>query len=1059
MPTPPRTSRWHCLRRALRWCRIGLFLLVLALLLALLYVTRVGLPGFCKGPLLSELRRRGIEFEYERLAWHWHRGLVAQNAALRPLAAAGGLRARAAEVVLDPHWGRLMRSRQVQLESLRILDGHLSAPLHEPGQTPDEFSIQGVGAAIRFLPGDTCEIENLEASFLGATVQASGVITNTHDLIVWLRALDKQERPDPTPPWRAPLRRLVQFRKGLRLAGVPEFRLRFRGDARHPESFAAEFKGNADGADSPQFRVQDLRCSIDLIANPSRAFTGAWPLVARFEAAAAGGPWGSLQQAAFGAHMDLQATNPIPARVDWEVVARAAQAPWATFEHVRLAGHSERLGSDAQEWRTSLTLSAQACTGAWGGARTSRGAATLEHSLAGLLSAPADLKASVEALDTPPVKIGMAHLEAHLRPAPDPGADGGPRAPATGSWRGWEIINRIEGAWQIAATNLQSPRLAQPLTIEDVTGAGDWKAPCLRVASLQAGLYGGSLGVSAARLDVATGEIDAQIVSDFDPHAVAALAGQRPSKWLDQFQWDRPPRVTARVHALLPASGDRDPDWARRALPRVTAEGRIEGENASYRGVHIDRGALSLSLSNQILRLHDFHVVRPEGDADLAYDLHTLTQEFRWRLRANLDPKGTGAAINRDAPRLLSLFDFTGPAAVSGEVWGRWGPDKEVSFALGGIVTNFTFRGEPIDELRADVRMARRFLSASDVALRTGAEWIRAPGVGVDFIESRAYVTNAEAELDPMRFARVIGSNLVKTLHPYRFDRPPRIHADGRVPIRGAMDDADMRFGVAGGPFHFWRFNMPHVDGRVHWEGERVTLTNVVCVFYEGRLDGQLQADIRPDGSADLAFRAAVTNLNLQPLVLDTIATTNRIEGIAQGDFDLTRANSADWGSWNGFSRVSMRDGLLWDLPILSVLSPVLNAMVPGLGNNRARAASGSFTITNSVIHTDDLEIVAQPVRLAYRGTLDFNWNIRARVEAEIIPGAPLIGPLLNILFAPVSKALVLRISGTLGAPQLEPLLVPRFLQPILRPVQTIRGVFSSPDSAQTTNAPPKGTP
>ena len=71
----------------------------------------------------------------------------------------------------------------------------------------------------------------------------------------------------------------------------------------------------------------------------------------------------------------------------------------------------------------------------------------------------------------------------------------------------------------------------------------------------------------------------------------------------------------------------------------------------------------------------------------------------------------------------------------------------------------------------------------------------------------------------------------------------------------------------------------------------------------------------------------------------------------------------------------------------------------------------------------------------------------------------PLIGPLLNIIFAPVSKALIFRISGTLGEPELEPLLVPRFLQPILRPVHTIRGVFSSPHTPQTTNAPPKGVP
>ena len=45
-----------------------------------------------------------------------------------------------------------------------------------------------------------------------------------------------------------------------------------------------------------------------------------------YEAADAGGPWGGLRNAAFSARMNLHATNPIPARVDWEVSARQAQA-------------------------------------------------------------------------------------------------------------------------------------------------------------------------------------------------------------------------------------------------------------------------------------------------------------------------------------------------------------------------------------------------------------------------------------------------------------------------------------------------------------------------------------------------------------------------------------------------------------------------------------------------------------------------------------------------------------------------------------------------------------
>jgi len=264
------------------------------------------------------------------------------------------------------------------------------------------------------------------------------------------------------------------------------------------------------------------------------------------------------------------------------------------------------------------------------------------------------------------------------------------------------------------------------------------------------------------------------------------------------------------------------------------------------------------------------------------------------------------------------------------------------------------------------------------------------------------------------------------------------------------VNGADLRLHVDGGPFHFWRFNLPELSGHVYWEGDRVTLTNVVGQFYEGELRGSLRAEIGTDGTAQLAFRTVMTNVNLLQLVRDTIPTTNRIEGTLQATLDIARANSADWKSWNGSGRLLMRDGLLWDLPVLSVLSPMLNAVVPGLGNNRARAATGSFTITDSVIQTDDLEIVAHPVRLAYRGTLDFDWNLRAQVEAEIIPGAPLIGPLLNIFLAPVSKALAYKIGGTLGDPRLEPLLVPKFLLPAFRPFQTLRGILTKergPDS------------
>src|ERR1041384_8324783 len=70
---------WRTCRLYFRGFRIVVWLLVLALLSALLYVNQVGLPEFVKKPLLQKLRARGINLQFARLRWRWHQGIVAEK--------------------------------------------------------------------------------------------------------------------------------------------------------------------------------------------------------------------------------------------------------------------------------------------------------------------------------------------------------------------------------------------------------------------------------------------------------------------------------------------------------------------------------------------------------------------------------------------------------------------------------------------------------------------------------------------------------------------------------------------------------------------------------------------------------------------------------------------------------------------------------------------------------------------------------------------------------------------------------------------------------------------
>ncbi len=56
------------------------------------------------------------------------------------------------------------------------------------------------------------------------------------------------------------------------------------------------------------------------------------------------------------------------------------------------------------------------------------------------------------------------------------------------------------------------------------------------------------------------------------------------------------------------------------------------------------------------------------------------------------------------------------------------------------------------------------------------------------------------------------------------------------------------------------------------------------------------------------------------------------------GDLTVFYAHTADPLSWQGHGRLDLTNGLLWDIPIFGIFSPVFNAFVPGLGNKHTAA-------------------------------------------------------------------------------------------------------------------------
>jgi hypothetical protein len=191
-----------------------------------------------------------------------------------------------------------------------------------------------------------------------------------------------------------------------------------------------------------------------------------------------------------------------------------------------------------------------------------------------------------------------------------------------------------------------------------------------------------------------------------------------------------------------------------------------------------------------------------------------------------------------------------------------------------------------------------------------------------------------------------------------------------------------------------------------------------------------------------------MTNVNLHTLALTLGSTTNHLEGTLAGQIVVTNASTEDWRTLSGHGHVNVRDGLLWDIPIISILSPVLNTVAPGLGNSRATEASASFVITNRLIYSDSLDIRSTMTRLEYVGTIDLNQNVNAHVTAQLLRDTWVVGPLVSTVLWPVSKLFEYHITGSLKDPRSEPIYVlPKLLLLPLHPIRTLEDIIPGGDT------------
>jgi hypothetical protein len=1010
--------------------RISAWLLLLTLTACLVYLNKIGLPEFIKQPLIEELRSHGLDLDFKRIRLRFHRGIVVEAVNIGQSTTTDGPQLFIDSAELKLNYAAL-RSLQLKIESLRMREGRLVWPLLAPGQPPELLEIDNIETDLRLLPGDQWQLDRFQASWLGTDFHLLGSLTNASGLRRTRSAATSQSPSQASQAaWQNIIRQSIAAVRQLNFGQNPQLSLEVNADALDISRSRAQLKFLVPQAQSPWGELRGFQ--LDSTFYQPERIPGVVEANLTLHADEVRAE--SLRIEAFQMDTQLQQsfTNRLPVFAHWHAEAARIKSRWGSGTNLELNGQARPV-LDKPSW---LTNKFAGHIDRFSSPDFSMDLATIsvsaEHTLTNRIPGQARVEITMESPASRWGSAGSLWLAVDGRSASPSPTDASVR-----SWGFWTNIAPFRFSWEMNGSNLQT----MDLTIPKFSLKGNWIQPLVSAHHFNVQFPEGSLQ-GELDLDVATRIAHARINTDFDLHILGPLLRPNSQRWLKQYSWKLPPTAQAQATATLPAWTNGDVDWRNEFLPTVALEGQLEINDAAFRTIPVTHAITHFGFSNLVWTLPDLQITRPEGMLILDYWNDTRNQDYRFRIQSHIDPQASHPMLNPAEIRVLKDFHFGVTPEITGTVWGRWKSPDRTAFDGHILATNLTFRGESTEIVSARVNYTNKVLRAEDINIQRFGQSADCPLVEYDGTSRLVILSNANCHLDPTVVTRVIGPSTTAAIRPYQFGQTPHVRVNGTIPI-GSGTHPRLRFDVSGGPFSFFRFHLPEIQSQVLWQDDTLVLTNVQAGFYGGRLQGNAFFDFAPAAGADFHFLAQIVDAQLSSLIADVRTKTNRLEGILDGRLEVTRANTTNWQSWFGSGHARLQNGLIWDIPLFGIFSSVLNTIRPGIGNSRASDGTANFIITNSVIRTQDLDIRAPPVRLHYDGTVDFDGNVNARVEAILLRDTWLVGRVFSLALYPLSKIFEYRVTGTLTQPKTDPLyLLPRMLLMPLHPLRTVKEIF-----------------
>ncbi len=376
--------------------------------------------------------------------------------------------------------------------------------------------------------------------------------------------------------------------------------------------------------------------------------------------------------------------------------------------------------------------------------------------------------------------------------------------------------------------------------VESVAMIARLEEKAVALEKFDAKLYGGKASMNG-RYDLISNSFEAHLKSDVDIKRFASVLPETWAKELSHVKYAANPRLDVAVRTEPLAPLDRK------------VSGRVEVDGFTFKGVNSKGLSADVTLEGPWLRAKNVLVVMAEGELRGEYEGRLDTREFAANAESSIDVKQIIPLVPpRDRP-FFTQFKFGPPPHIIGTARGTWGK-PEATVATGKVaLKNFIFRGIPLDEFTADVKIEKETATLTNaLAKRPEGE---ARGNYRAGLRNNLFTVDFVSTIDPHAVKPAFDDNVDRFIDRFEFEKPPRIagrmsghfrdvhqlHWDGTVECSHPFQINGVKFtGGSTQQSHandhsiFTDFRLTRAEGEIRGAGEydfprqQTTLKNVV---------------------------------------------------------------------------------------------------------------------------------------------------------------------------------------------------------------------------------------